>query len=206
MWKQILRKENPTMNFKKALFCVSFGLVGVAALSFSFLHTRVSPVNALDESAYNLKNAAYDSTSFPGETQIGDHDLSVRASSSSKTSTGQSFSFYFSTGGNGYQDTTKTFVLAPNDSEFAPYFEEFNALTIEEKEEIEKEHDEGKYETREFDGLLYSVLYQSGSPNVYIPKSLSRNIFFKFNIKEICSDAVTLAAIESGIKSITIPQ
>ncbi len=193
------------MNFKKALFCVSFGLLGASVLSFSFFNTRAVSAKAYKEST-TTRNTNYDDSSFPGETELSHDALKVRASSSSKTTMGQSFNFYFSTGGTGYQDSTKTFTVAPNDSTFDDYFNnEFSNLTEEQKEEIEEAWERGEYETKQFVGQLYSLNYQADKPTVYVPQTLSRNIFFQFKVNEILSDALSIDAVNSGISKVAIP-
>lgn len=206
MWKQILRKENPIMNFKKALFCASFGLIGTAVLSFSFFNTRTLRVNALEKGLTTTRTANYDSESFPGEEELSHEILKVRASSSSKSTLGQSFNFYFSTGGTGYQDSTKTFTVAPNDPDFESYYEEFSNLTEEEKEAIEELAEKGEYQIKQFVGQLYSLNYQASQPSIYVPETLSRGVFFQFKIGEILSDALTATAVSSGISKVYIPR
>ena len=192
------------MNFKKALVCASFGLLGVTALSISFFNTR-----ALAAKAYNQETiatrTAYNDSSFPGETELSHEVLKVRASSSSKTTMGQSFNFYFSTGGTGYQDATKTFTIAPNDETFDEYFEEFSNLTQEEKDEIEAAYERGEYQTKQFAGQLYSLNYQADQPTIYIPSTLSRGVYFQFKVSEVLSDALSLENVNKGISKVYIP-
>ena len=195
------------MNFKKALFCVSFGLLGSAALSLSFFNTRALPAKAYDKSTITTRTA-YDDSSFPGESELSHEILKVRAASSSKSTLGQSFNFHFSTGGTGYQDSTKTFTVAPNDPSFEEYFKEFSALTPEQKEEIEEQYEKGEYQTKQFVGQLYSLNYQPDKPAIYVPSTLARGttcIFFEFKISEILSDALSLASVQNGINKVYIP-
>lgn len=208
MWKQILRKENPIMNFKKAFFCASFGLLGASVLSLCFFNTRAVKASALNQRQVAEDVARYDSSSFPGETELSQDDLKVKVTSSTKTSMGQSFTFYFTTGGEGYQDGTKTFLIAPNDSGFEKYFTEvFSKYTSEEKDEIERAYERGEYETVKFIGQLFTINQQEGYTSVYVPATFSRGIFYQFKITEIVSDALTLAQVEkgNGIQSVYIP-
>ena len=206
MWNKILRKENPNMNFKKALFSASFGLIGTAVLSFSFSNMRTRTVKALDKEITATRTQNYDSSSFSGEEELSHEILKVRASSSSKSTLGQSFNFYFSTGGTGYQDSTKTFTVAPNDPNFDSYYEEFSKLTEEEKQAIEEAAERGEYEIKQFVGQLYSLNYQADRPTIYVPETLSRGVFFQFKIGEILSDALSTQAVNSGVTKVFIPR
>ena len=49
---------------------------------------------------------------------LPDENLMVSVTSSTKTSMGQSFTLMFSTGGQGWCDSTTTFLLAPDDPDF----------------------------------------------------------------------------------------
>ena len=207
MWKQNLRKGNPIMNFKKAFFCASFGLLGASLLSLCFINTRASRASAFEQSTATV-GTKYDLSSFPGESELSQDDLKVRVTSSTKTSMGQSFNFYFSTGGEGYQDNTKTFLIAPNDAGFDSYFTDvFSQYTTEEKEEIEAMYERGEYETVKFIGQLFTINQQEGYTSVYIPATFSRGIFFQFKITEVVPDALTLAQVNNagGINKVYIP-
>ena len=207
MWKEILRKENPIMNFKKAFFCASFGLFGASLLSLCLFNTRAVKASALEHGQAAI-GTRYDPSSFSGESELSQNDLKVRVTSSTKTSMGQSFNFYFTTGGEGYQDNTKTFLIAPNDSGFDDYFTNvFSQYTTEEKDEIEAMYDRGEYETVKFIGQLYNINQQEGYTSVYIPATFSRGIFFQFKITEVVTGALTLDQVTKGdgINKVYIP-
>ena len=194
------------MNFKKAFFCVSFGFLGATALSLSFFNTRALATKAYDGKGVPTRTTNYDDSSFSGEAEIGQNVLKVGITSSSKTTLGQSFNFYFSTGGTGYQDATKTFTVAPNDSSFETYYnDEFSQLTDEQKEEIEELYEKGEYQTKQFVGQLYSLNYQADKPTIYIPRTLSRGVFFQFKITEIATAALTKEVVDSGVTTVYIP-
>ena len=67
---------------------------------------------------------------YASEEVIPDGNLVVSATSSTLTSMGQSFSFMFSTGGQGWCDSTTTFLLAPDDEAFEEYYTNFLTLTV----------------------------------------------------------------------------
>ena len=194
------------MNYKKAIFCAFLGTLGVAALSFSLTSARMTPTYATNGGIVPEQAVRYDDSSFQGESEIDPATLLVKATSSTKTSMGESFTFSFSTGGTGYQDATKTFTIAPTDSSFSTYYDEFLQMTSEEKEIIQEQYDNGEYETQIFGGQIYSLLYQASVPNIVVPQTFSRGIFFSFRIDEIAAEALTEAAVTSGVKSVTIPK
>ena len=191
---------NPIMNSKKATFFACFGLLGVSAilLGASFFTAR-TPV-----SAHAVESTpAYD---FIDHETEADPRLSVKATAATKTTIGASFTFAFSTGGTGFQDSTKTFTVAPTDPDFDSYFDEFSKLTPEEKEEIEEAYERGEYETKLFNGQIYALLYQNSNQTIYVPETLSRGIFFKFELDSIVSDALTNEEANKGVKKVVIPK
>ena len=197
----ILRKENPTMKTKKAFLCASLAMLGLVAASFSFLTPNYEAVSA-HEGKVSLRD--YD---FTGETDVASTNLAVKVTAATKTTMGESFTISFSTGGTGYQDNTRSFVVAPTDSaSFTNYYDnEFKDLTLEDKEKIEEEYEAGEYQTKAFGGQIYSILAQPGLPRVYIPRTLARGIFFRFDITEIAAGAFTLAAVNDGLTTVSIP-
>lgn len=197
---------SPNMNFKKAIFCASLGVASVAAFAFSLSSARMTPVKALNEESASNEVSFYDDSSFAGEAEIGAEELLVKATSSTKTTMGESFTIAFSTGGTGYQDSTQTFTVAPTDSTFSTYYDEFVELTTEEKEAIQEQYNEGEYETQAFSGQIYSLNYtNSDYANLVVPRTLSRGIFFRFDISEIAPEALTEATVSSGVTSVSIP-
>ena len=102
------------------------------------------------------KEAARD---YAGEELISDGKLVVTATSSTYTSLGQSFSLTFSTGGQGWCDTTQTFLLAPDDSEFEKFYTEISAKTSEEREQYAELYEKGEYDPPHFNS--YSRLASS---------------------------------------------
>lgn len=194
------------MNYKKAIFCAFLGSIGAAALSFSLTSARMTPTYATTGGIVPEQAARYDDSSFQGESEMNPELLLVKATSSTKTTMGQSFTFSFSTGGTGYQDASKTFTIAPTDASFSTYYDEFLQMTSEEKELIQEQYDNGEYETLIFGGQIYSLLYQASVPDIVVPQTFSRGIFFSFKIDEIAAEALTEAAVTSGVKSVTIPK
>ena len=208
--KYPVRKENPIMNLKKGLFCASFSLLCLSAISFSFFNARPVVGHAQDEIARKevLKN--YSDSDFDDETEVDSNKLTVTVTAATKTSTGESLTLNFTTGGTGFQDSTNTYILAPMEPEFATYYASFVELSDEEKDEIKRQYDAGEYETLIYSGEIYTIVNRgSGRTDVVIPKTLGRGIFFKFNVVAIHENVITAAALapEGGtaLTSITIP-
>ena len=144
--------------------------------------------------------AAY---AFDGEQEITDGKLMVSAASSTITSAGQSFSLIFSTGGQGYWDTSETYLLAPDDEEFAEYYKEFSELTVEEREAITQEYEEGLYEPRHFNSYVFQIYGTVETHDIVIPRSLTRNHIFNLDVVKMGTDVVR---DWTNISSITIPK
>ena len=146
------------------------------------------------------KEAAPD---FSGEEVIPDGNLMVSATSSTLTSMGQSFSLTFSTGGQGWCDSTTTFLLAPDDEGFEEYFETFSNLTIEEREEMTAKYEAGEYEPVHFNSYVYSLTGTASVHDIVVPRSLTRNHIFNLDVSKLGVDTVR---DWTNISSITIPE
>ena len=210
--KQPRRKENPIMNFKKGLFCASLSLLSVSVLSFSFFNARTFVAHAQEENrGLTLKNApSYNESDFAGEVDVNPEKLNVTVTSATKTTTSESLVLNFSTGGTGFQSRSLTYLIAPNDPDFAAFYTEFDAMSSDQKKDIQKQYAAGEYETRIFNGEVYSLANRgSDYKNIVIPKRLTRDVFFYFDITSIhehCILANELApASGSKVESITIP-
>lgn len=128
--------------------------------------------------------------------------LKVSILSSTKTTTGQSFSFSFSTGGQGFADTTGTYLISPDDPDFDAYYNDFNTKSVEERNELATEIEEGRAATENFNASVYSITGKAANKNIILPKVLSRNTFFNLNVTSISSKVITSW---EDIESIQIP-
>ena len=165
--------------------------------------TTVNNVNALDESNKTVlkKEIVHD---YSAEVEIPDGNLVVSATASSLTEMGQSFSFMFTTGGQGWCDSTTTFLLAPDDPDFDKYIEEvFSPLTVDQREKIAEDYEKGEYTPREFNSYVYSLDGTNSVHDIYIPRLLTRNHIFNLNVTSL---GVDLVSDWSKISSITIPK
>ena len=158
-----------------------------------------SPTPLSEPRKLNVKEAAHDYTS---EVEIPEGNLMVSATSSTKTSMGQSFSLTFSTGGQGWCDATTTFLLAPDDSEFDAYFKELSEKTVEEREEMSEAYERGEYEPVHFASYVYSLTGTASVRDIVVPRSLTRNHIFNLDVLRMGVDVVR---DWSNIDSITIP-
>lgn len=140
---------------------------------------------------------------FSGEVEIPDGNLMVSATSSTKTSMGQSFTFMFSTGGQGWCDATSSFLLAPDDAGFDEYLVEFNSKTAEEREQITEAYEKGEYEPVHFNSYVYSLTATTSVKDIVIPRSLTRNHIFNLDVTRL---GINVVPDWTGITSITIPE
>ena len=145
------------------------------------------------------KEAARD---FTGEAIIPDGNLIVSATSSTLTSTGQSFTLSFATGGQGWCDSTNTFLLAPDDTDFDEYFKDFSNKTVEEREAITELYEKGEYEPVHFNAYVCGLNSTATYSDIVIPRSLTRNHIFNLDVTRVGASVVS---DWTGITSITIP-
>lgn len=140
---------------------------------------------------------------YSGEVEIPDGNLMVSATSSTKTSMGQSFTFMFSTGGQGWCDATSSYLLAPDDAGFDEYLKDFNTKTAEEREAITEAYEKGEYEPVHFNSYVYSLNATASVTDIVIPRSLTRNHIFNLDVVRL---GINVVPDWTGITSITIPQ
>lgn len=151
----------------------------------------------------SVKNVASETArDYSGETDVEEGKLTISTTSSTLTSMGQSFSFTFATGGQGWQDTTKTYLLAPDDAEFSEYYANFLQLTVEEREEIAEKYENGEYEPVHFNSYVFRINGTANTHDIYIPRSLTRNHIFNLDVTRM---DINVVPDWTNINSITIP-
>ena len=183
----------PCMLGLMSLFCL---------LPFSATISKtVSKPTSLSEPRYLTRREA--APDYSSEVEIPDGNLVVSATSSTKTSMGQSFTFMFSTGGQGWCDATTSFLLAPDDADFDEYLKDFNSKTAEEREKITEAYEKGEYEPVHFNSYVYSLAATTNVKDIYIPRSLTRNHIFNLDVTRLGVDVVP---DWTGITSINIPK
>ena len=178
-----------------SVFGISALAVGFAQRSEGYQPKSISAKQAIQKKAVRDYSAEVDEPSG---------SLTIAATSSTLTSMGQSFSLNFSTGGQGFCDTTSSYLLAPKDDSFDPYYAEFSKMSSEERQEIIDQYDAGEYETVHFNSYVFNITGASDTKNVVIPRYLTRNHIFTLDITEIGVDAVEADGWDN-ITSITIP-
>ena len=175
------------------------GLMSVFSVGSIFGNTGSTHKETPTQSVRMLKEAVRD---FSSEQDVPEGKLSISTTSSTLTSMGQSFSFTFSTGGQGWQDTTKTFLLAPDDADFDAYYDEFSKLTVEDREKITEQYENGEYEPPEFNSYVFKIAGTSANKRVYIPRALTRNHIFNLTVSRMDLNVVP---DWTNIQSIAIP-
>ena len=192
-----------THMVKKIVLPCLLGLMSLFCLSSFNAPVAKADTKPASLNAPRLENkvaAAFDATN---EVEIPDGNLMVSATSSTKTSMGQSFTFMFSTGGQGWCDATSSFLLAPDDAGFDEYLAEFNSKTAEEREEITEAYEKGEYEPVHFNSYVYSLAATTSVKDIVIPRSLTRNHIFNLDVTRL---GINVVPDWTGITSITIPE
>ena len=175
-----------------SLFCLP-------SLNTAAKKVTTAPTSITEPRYLNKREAAHD---FTGEVEVPDGNLIVSATSSTKTSMGQSFTLMFSTGGQGWCDATTSFLLAPDDTEFDVYFKALMEKTVEEREQITADYEKGLYEPVHFNSYVYSLTATTSVHDIVIPRSLTRNHIFNLDVTRLGVDVVR---DWTNVTSITIP-
>ena len=139
---------------------------------------------------------------YSSEADVPDGKLTISTTSSTLTSMGQSFSFTFATGGQGWQDTTRTYLLAPDDADFSDYYAKFLELTVDEREAITEQYENGEYDPIHFSSYVFKISGTASVHNIYIPRSLTRNHIFNLDVLKM---GLNVVPDWTNITSITIP-
>ena len=175
-----------------SLFCLP-------SLNTAAKKVTTAPTSITEPRYLNKREAAHD---FTGEVEVPDGNLIVSATSSTKTSMGQSFTLMFSTGGQGWCDATTSFLLAPDDADFDDYFKALMEKTVEEREQITADYEKGLYEPVHFNSYVYSLTATTSVHDIVIPRSLTRNHIFNLDVTRLGVDVVR---DWTNVTSITIP-
>ena len=192
-----------THMVKKFVLPCLLGLISLFSLS-SFnapVAKNETKTASLNQPRLLAKQAA--APDFTSEAEVPSGNLMVSATSSTKTSMGQSFTFMFSTGGQGWSDATSSYLLAPDDASFDEYLKDFNSKTAEEREAITEAYEKGEYEPVHFNSYVYSLTATASVTDIVIPRSLTRNHIFNLDVTRL---GINVVPEWTNIKSITIPQ
>ena len=192
-----------TSMVNKFVLPLLLGMMGVFTSPFSTNSQTIKRTSTVPSTVTRLEKNRETAHDFSEEVDIPSGNLMVSATASTLTSSGQSFSLTFSTGGQGWCDSTTTFLLAPNDDGFDAYFEEFSKLTVEEREKITEDWEKGEYESVHFDSYVFSITGTSNVHDIYIPRSLTRNHIFNLDVRKLGVDTVR---DWTNISSISIPK
>ena len=187
---------------KKIVLPCFLGLISlfcVPVLKATATTATQNPTPLTTRFSLNKKEAVHD---YSGEVAVPEGNLMVSATSSTKTSMGQSFTLMFSTGGQGWCDATTSFLLAPDDPDFDDYFKELMEKPVEEREEMSEKYEKGEYEPVHFNSYVYSLTATSSVHDIVIPRSLTRNHIFNLDVSRL---GVDLVKDWTNVTSITIP-
>ena len=187
---------------KKIVLPCFLGLISlfcVPVLKATATTATQNPTPLTTRFSLNKKEAVHD---YSGEVAVPEGNLMVSATSSTKTSMGQSFTLMFSTGGQGWCDATTSFLLAPDDPDFDDYFKELMEKPVEEREEMSEKYEKGEYEPVHFNSYVYSLTATSTVHDIVIPRSLTRNHIFNLDVSRL---GVDLVKDWTNVTSITIP-
>ena len=198
-------------------FIVLWIVNGFAAVPFSRFDTKQS-----HQQGYSINNNQNSgSLDFSNEQELLDPDndrLKVEIKSSTQTDSGQSFLLSFSTMTLGYQDTSRSWLVVPDDNEYETYLQTvFNYLTAEDKERIKNEYLDAynawkdasnnpnsspteverlkarvdELEGPHFNSYINSITYHKNNSKIYFPRSLTRNYLFDLDTTSIAQHAVS---------------
>ena len=192
-----------THMVKKFVLPCLLGLISLFSLSSFNASVAKNDTKTASLNQPRLLDRKAAAPDYSGEVEIPDGNLMVSATSSTKTSMGQSFTFMFSTGGQGWCDATSSYLLAPDDAGFDEYLKDFNTKTAEEREAITEAYEKGEYEPVHFNSYVYSLNATASVTDIVIPRSLTRNHIFNLDVTRL---GINVVPDWTGITSITIPQ
>ena len=192
-----------THMVKKIVLPCLLGLISLFSLSSFNAPVAKNDTKTASLNQPRLLDRKAAAPDYSGEIEIPDGNLMVSATSSTKTSMGQSFTFMFSTGGQGWCDATSSYLLAPDDAGFDEYLKDFNTKTAEEREAITEAYEKGEYEPVHFNSYVYSLNATASVTDIVIPRSLTRNHIFNLDVTRL---GINVVPDWTGITSITIPQ
>ena len=193
-----MHKKSILRNLLSVIPTLGMGFLLVPCVS-SVAPTSVKASNDLDTISQTYSSGV--------EVQKED-ELKASLISSTLTSTSHSFNFSFRTGAEGFQNTSKSYIIAVNDSTgtFDSFIADVNKMTADERTEYGKKVANGEIAPNEFDGYIIGI--QNGNKNdearknIIIPKTFTRNRIFDITPRTI--DAYAVDSWDS-ITSITIP-
>ncbi|HNX16034.1 MAG TPA: hypothetical protein PKO28_01460 [Bacilli bacterium] len=164
--------KNKTMMLLIASFCLSVALAlpVTVATSNSALASQTSSVARREIN----KRSAWEPN--PAEVEVNTDKLSALTISSTITPTSHSFQFTFSTGGQGYSDTTSAYLVAPQDEDYQATYEAIDALDDNGIKALDLNNSlaENFDSIPDFNAYIFSISPTIGK-SVILPKKISRN-------------------------------
>ena len=167
--------KNKTMGLFVASFCLSVAMALPVTLAVS---SSSLPASASSVATREIgKRSSWEPDA--AEVEADTSKLSALTISSSITPSSHSFTFTFSTGGQGYSDITSTYLLAPSDDAYQAVYEEVNKMTDTERNARDKQNalDENFDAIPDFNAYVFSITPTLGK-SIFLPKKLFRNHLF----------------------------
>ena len=167
--------KNKTMGLFFASFCLSVAMALPVTLA---VNSSSLPASANSVATREIgKRSSWEPDA--AEVEVDTSKLSALTISSSITPSSHSFTFTFSTGGQGYSDTTSTYLVAPSDEGYQAVYEEVNGMTTEERTLRDKQNslDENFDAIPDFNAYIFSITPTLGK-SIFLPKKIFRNHLF----------------------------
>lgn len=167
--------KNKTMGLFVASFCLSVAMALPVTLAVSSSSLPASENSAVAREIGKRNSWEPDAA----EVEVDTSKLSALTISSSITPSSHSFTFTFSTGGQGYSDTTSAYLVAPSDDGYQAVYEEINGMTTEERTLRDKQNslDENFDAIPDFNAYIFSITPTLGK-SIFLPKKIFRNHLF----------------------------
>ena len=164
-----------TMGLFVASFCLSVAMALPVTLAVSSSSLSASANSVATREIVKRSSWEPDAT----EVEVDTSKLSALTISSSITPSSHSFTFTFSTGGQGYSDTTSTYLVAPSDDAYQAVYEEINGMTTEERTARDQLNslDENFDAIPDFNAYIFSITPTLGK-SIFLPKKIFRNHLF----------------------------
>lgn len=157
--------------FKLSISAFSIAIISVLGVVISSHNNEPVILHATDEAA----------PVFDGETEFDVGDMSVNATSSSRTNFSTSYQITYSTGGKAIVDNAGgSFVnvigdVVDGEDELIKRATEIHNMPVEDQEEMHHKVEIGELETEQYDGHVFR--FDSQKTDIFIPETISRGYY-----------------------------
>ena len=166
-----VRKSMKKNFFKLSISAFSIAIISVLGVVVSSHSNEPVILHATDEAA----------PVFDGETEFDVGDMSVNATSSSRTNFSTSYQITYSTGGKAIVDNAGgSFVnvigdVVDGEDELIKRATEIHNMPVEDQEEMHHKVEIGELETEQYDGHVFR--FDSQKTDIFIPETISRGSY-----------------------------